>query len=313
MKKSLFSAFVLVYTVLTASAVYALAPWTGNAVSIENKLEKSNRVKVFNKAIVQQRRELEDEGTFSRLPYVQAPPYILPNEPEPGRVIEQLKNYDKPQGDALNCHIGVSGLFNYDVVAARKSDFALLIDINKNTVALHWLTIMILQDTKIHTRQQFIKALMHNLREYKRELFIFSGSSISNLPQELTRKGSWLESDEKFSYIQQMAVENRIMPTLLSISDRDALQKLAAIIKENGFRLDTLYTSNVIEWLLRKTNDAFKTQMNFAAGMLPLIDQSSLYISSDQIGTRSLKLAINSYQNTTYMFFEFLSLLEQSA
>lgn len=116
-------------------------------------------------------------------------------------------------------HIGWSIEFNYKIIALRKSKAAIICD----------------RSSKVF---DFYHEFQKNLLEIEYEDF-------SHKYPEFF----WVK-EEDFQYLKQMYQENRIYHVCLDLMDNEGkFEKLSEWIKENNYIIDTIYVSNVLDWI----------------------------------------------------------------
>lgn len=165
---------------------------------------------------------------------------------------------------ALGCHIGFSGWFNFDVMAARRSSLGIICDINpENALFLHHILKILIPS---HDRFDFvIKACQYvanNNRDHlKGQDLTYSIDFIPNnkypsLPSpedeirlELKRKESWLNTDVAFEHIRSLALQDKIVLLTEDILKTATFKEMRKIVGDDGYQIDTLYLSNIREYM----------------------------------------------------------------
>jgi len=156
-------------------------------------------------------------------------------------------------------HVGWGSFRNLDIVAARRSGCALLLDINNNQFGV-WSAVSQALKESLSVRQ-FIDKLMSFLPSSP-PLRQFMGDTRSWLESDLKRGGSWMNSDypDRFDHVRWLFNEGRIIPYCMDIRGisphtpalfeefRDRLQDAC---RKNNFRADTLYLSN-LPWMMQQ-------------------------------------------------------------
>lgn len=113
---------------------------------------------------------------------------------------------------ANGCHLGVSGFYNLDLIALRRSAYGIIVDLNPAVRVFMEMTLYILRTES--NREQVIKKLADY--EATTDLSVCLGSQLPEMwfgrviLYESTRVGSWMATEETFSYIQQQARQDRI-------------------------------------------------------------------------------------------------------
>lgn len=310
MLKHFFLALAIMLAV--CSNTFALAPWnlgTQRTGIHAPKTQKHTSLAEQLSTIAQNASEHNTGMMFEP-----SKPQLISNEPDREKLIATL-SAQALDDNRHTCHVGVSGLFNYDMMAARKSGFAILLDINPNVIKVHKIVIELLKDMDIATRHDFMAKFMTRLRSDSVNLMVFDLRLFQALERQLEQEHTWLGTDEAFEHIRLLAIADRIVPIELSLADTKNLAAIAQAIRSADYRVDTLYTSNVIEWIMQASprQEVENAKTAFAMALLPLIDQSSLYISSDNRLIWGFKLDINSPENNTFPILQNALALHQSA
>lgn len=171
-----------------------------------------------------------------------------------------------------SCHIGFSSWFNFDIIAKRRSCRAVLIDFNPNTTAF-----------MVKTLDCVVSS--NNRMEFANKIYQYISDNESNFTQnfnedydecdgtqdevwcELKVDGGWLNSDEGFNYIRKMALEGKIAVITEDIRSYEKFKRLSNVICENGFRVDTLYMSNICKYMSAKIDkESYVKSVNCLSG-----------------------------------------------
>lgn len=190
--------------------------------------------------------------------------YIGTNETGLGDVRKILLGTPKVNG---GCHIGFSGMHNFDIMAMRKSEYGIICDFNPDNKRFLNLLVDL---TKISpNRESFVKKLIAFIKENEKvaskELFqspSLPRSSITfslnvdsmldpdqEVAGELYREGSWLSTDEGFATIKEMALKDKIIAITQDIRSTENFKAIAKTLRDNSLEIDTLYTSNIFEYM----------------------------------------------------------------
>lgn len=188
--------------------------------------------------------------------------YITSNEANFRKVQSQLSN-EAPKDNA--CHIGFSGWYNFDVVATRKSSYAVVCDFNPQNQEFLAKTLHLLK--KSTNREEFVNYMVDYLDTSK---ISFSPNLNDDMPEysegyspqeevrrELTRDGSWLASDETFEYIKSLAENDKFALITEDVRNTKTFKKIAKILKKNRLQVDTLYLSNISKYMSGKDRNKF--------------------------------------------------------
>jgi hypothetical protein len=165
------------------------------------------------------------------------------NERNWPEVIRSLSAALLPSSRQPRVHFGVSGLQNEAVMAARKSDIALLIDIEEATVNFH---------QKLDKAFQEFPLSAEGLTPEKTESFIrgkLGFSADSRLPPEL----SWARDTDQFLHLQNMFREGRVFYFRMDFMNEQGLRRIIEALK--GTKMDTVYLSNIADWVNLPASD----------------------------------------------------------
>lgn len=188
-----------------------------------------------------------------------------------------------------NCHIGVSGFYNFDIGYWRKSNFVIIFDINPNQIFFLTKSIQILCQSP--NRRTFVDTLIDQISDLSFSINISTDKSYARLKQmddsnpvvgdeivqliyELNRPGSWLATDDSFDHIRKLALNDQIS---LFCEDIRSIDRLGHILRQNHVVVDTLYLSNVYDWMATETD-----RQAFNQAVCQLVQPSTLIIEADQ-------------------------------
>jgi hypothetical protein len=174
--------------------------------------------------------------------------YIMCNEAETEKT-QQVLEHDKINN---GCHIGFSSWHNFDIMAIRKPERAILCDFNPQTK--EFLDASLICVNYSHDRFTFANYMGKFVQQNRRFFSINVKKDEFTLPedeikQELTRGGSWLASDDGFSYIKKLALEGKIATITEDIRNNDKFGKISKLLKDNEIPIDTVYISNINEYM----------------------------------------------------------------
>ena len=179
-----------------------------------------------------------------------------------------------------SCHIGFSGWYNFDIMAVRRSTYGLICDCNPNNKVFIEKTLEILRNTP--SRRSFV----NQMARFVSWQDLYGGRHFSPNPNrtalnveeevknELTREGSWLESDETFHYIRGLAMEDRIAAITVDIRDTARFRTITQIYRDNFTAIDSLYLSNICGYMSKEED-----KRNFASTVHVLVDPETFVIN----------------------------------
>lgn len=212
--------------------------------------------------------------------------FQLCNEKHRARTLVKLGKYPKiPE----SLHFGFSCWANYDIMAERQSKYGILCDISPAAIKyLDELRNMILLSSDLDS---FIKLF--------RAEFYEAPLICKTISEEKNRPRYWVGDGDKFLYIQKMYKEGRIKHVQLNMSNNTGMfSKINDFIKQKGWRVDTIYTSNVREWIAtRRMKKSFyiNKSYNIANENLKLlIVPETIFIEAQRRVLRSKVRAVQS-------------------
>lgn len=233
--------------------------------SIENKDPISNGLNAFNNEEVQ--------GQINGI-------YITTNETNLGATAQILKDHLRPKTKTI--HIGCATWHNLDIMCVRKSDYGLIVDFNPKNKEFIQKTIELIKISP--TRDAFKKAMVAYLKSLgKEERKLFFHRDLKSLPtdrieQELTRVGSFLQSDENYLFIKELVFNNRLHAITENITNCDTFLKIKEYLAKNNVLIDTVYLSNICNFM----NTAVHKNA-FVKSVRSLLNENTIFISCPKI------------------------------
>ncbi len=201
---------------------------------------------------------------LNNTPLKDAKPYITCNERGQEDILKALSNFKKPS-QAL--HLGWSIEFNYKILCARRSDFAILCDINTRVFDFYDLFKDALLQAE--TSSECLNLLQSNL-EKQSSYFNYRHQQLNQI---IDSYAAWLSDADNFNYLKSMYTEGKIRHLALDLMDEEnKAYALMEWIKSNGYTLDTLYLSNIGTWV--------RYQPPFMSNVLTLTDENTLCIDA---------------------------------
>lgn len=155
-------------------------------------------------------------------------------------------------------HIGFSGWYNFDVMAARRSGRGLICDFNPDNKKFIERTLQILRTSS--SRESFVKAMME-FAEGRNGIYFSPNDrpecigAENEIRQELYRKGSWLFTEEAFNHIKNLAMSDKIAAITTDIRNSANFQKVATLFADNNMSIDSLYLSNISMYLSHEVDN----------------------------------------------------------
>ncbi len=176
--------------------------------------------------------------------------YVLCNEKGQSSVLSELKASPKEEHSV---HLGFSCWYNYDILSVRNPSCAIICDYDPNMIAL--LDLIEVTIGEASTPDGFMELFWQELSS--RENLDFQGLQagedfVHDLPsfREMMQKGGWLSTQDSFDTVKAMYAEKRVIHRELNIIDTaNTFEQIGAWLKANSLEVDTLYTSNIPEWI----------------------------------------------------------------
>jgi hypothetical protein len=216
------------------------------------------KVSLAGEATTEQQGGLIDTGPFKGLPlplqrkgYRSSLPYISCNEQEQAATLTKLASDPSSIPRKLKVHLGFSVWFNLDLIAVTKPSYGILCDYDDKIMDIYQGIIESL--AKSTNRREFVRHFGLFLEQNCENLFALTKEELSNffnIQNELTRPGSWLASQDSFQVIKDLSTEGRLLFLNLDITDTQGIfPSIRDWLDKNNLELDTLYGSNIIDWL----------------------------------------------------------------
>ncbi len=202
-------------------------------------------------------------GPFSRLPppfqktgIASGMPYIGCNEENQSAILQLVTDNSWVEPEK-KVHLGFSVWFNFDLISVSKPAYAIICDIDNSVIEIYEaLQACILKsDNALEFTQNFHGFLIANADKYFGNLPETEIPKIFDAHAELTRPGSWLQTPDKFMRVKELHAAGRVHYLNLNITDQSgAFRQLDEWMQENELELDTLYASNIVEWMTTGPN-----------------------------------------------------------
>ncbi len=197
--------------------------------------------------------------------------------------LNSLKSLPK-EGDRV--HIGFGGLHNLTLIAYRAPRFACIFDINPSMLRMYKCLeeamlspeVTMIKDFN-RKRQIFVEVFIDKL--YKAGLLSRdSDAAVSHnekyLRGLLVYETNWLGNKDYFAIIRKMIKGKRINYACVDALDYTAFAALAQKIKDLKLSVDTVFVSNIFEWISEDhlqdypVNDPYRNQIRFMASIMSL-------------------------------------------
>lgn len=213
-------------------------------------------------------------------------PVVKCNEENQAEVIQFLS---KTPALTNGVHIGWSIEFNFKIILARKPNLVILCDINKRVLEFYEVFEKVLLSSSSRSD------CLENLRSVfcLHKAYFFNEHSKTG-EAALESFSEWL-SEEGFQTLRQMYAEGKVLHLFLNVLDKEGkFTVLANWIKENGYLVDTIYASNISNWVQKKEP--------FFANLAKLVDEQTLFIDAEYQKQKQKKLSLRLTQGTLPWF-----------
>lgn len=206
---------------------------------------------------------------FSDLEYLTKPveikdsqaPYIQCNEDKQKAVLATIAQ-EAPSNvleDSIGIHLGFSVWFNLDLLSVTNSQYAIILDIDPKITHIYKKLQLCFEKAK--KPEEFINLFYIELAKDERLLQFPKEYQLEKLKDELAKGYGFLASQENFSRVKKMAMEGRIFWGQADLTNTTHIELIRDWCKINNARIDTLYLSNIPEWIIGYGTEEAKLAM----------------------------------------------------
>jgi hypothetical protein len=207
-----------------------------------------------------------------------------------------------------HCHIGLGGYYNFDVASWRQSKRIIIFDYNSDQISLLKRTIILIDQCQF--REDFVKHMINYL-DNKQHIMKFNCNSsadpsyedfkrhcfedrfeVMELKCELYRPSSWLNTDSSYKYIRNLVLNNKVDIISLDIRQTEIFKQLAEILNSHHIVIDTVYLSNVMDFMKFEELKLFYQSLSYIVKMDSLVITAEKALDFTQMvmtGRRFLK------------------------
>jgi len=179
--------------------------------------------------------------------------YFISNESN-SDILLKIPKREVMQPDTI--HIGFACGINFDLIARRKPSKALICDVDPKMFKSYSIIKKALSLAK--TREKFIELVLSD-EDIQEAMGIVDtpkdqwkdGFFSSRFYELLESPTSWLSSDESFQFVKGFFQEERCRFLDVNILNSEKMGQIADWAKESDLRIDSVYFSNINEWLSR--------------------------------------------------------------
>jgi hypothetical protein len=182
--------------------------------------------------------------------------------------LKQAATLDILQKAAIhgNTIIGVSGFFTLNMASVRgikaahnAAEIDTIIMIDRSTRVEHFWTqmkgIIAESATSIEATSKVIELIEREKERYykneKQPPHFHADRYIEGLHDDIRSSQSWLSSEDQFTKIKRIFARGRFVFKRLDLLEPSSFLRFAVVLSSNGLQVDTLYISNVAEYVSR--------------------------------------------------------------
>lgn len=205
--------------------------------------------------------------------------YITTNEKNLDATSQLLENHPRCE---QTMHIGCATWHNFDIMCTRKSKYGLIIDFNPKNADFIRKTVDIIKASE--SRYVFKGSMisyLNSLKGKERELYFHpdqQGLPTSRIENELSRKGSWLASEENYLFIKELVSNDHLVAINETITNSQTFSKIRTCLDSNHVVVDTVYLSNICNFM--STNH---DKQAFVKSIKQMLNKDTLFISCPRL------------------------------
>lgn len=157
-------------------------------------------------------------------------------------ILDEL--YERPESDVPNrLHVGVAGLFNFEIASITRPSALLLLDYNEDQERFWKMIVTALKEGEdigaFHDR--FSLLLQEQLGQHDGIRIIHPRRFVDYLSHM-----EWLNDPELYQYFHELATHDKIMTATVDLAGPpEASRSIGDFITRHGFHVDTCYWSNI--------------------------------------------------------------------
>ncbi len=212
------------------------------------------------------------------------------------------KTLSQVKASKNSCHIGVSGWYNLDVIAIRRTERGIIFDSNPEVALFFDHTFQCIIDSA--DRETFIRQMKTRVFD-----FDYNRSYLSKVPLKHTLRYApnikydvvlpeneidlhaqlsegWLANEECYQFIRHLVLKNKIVVLTADITHYHVFQRIHHFLENNGICLDTMYISNVHGYISKENQHAFLKTISCLSDEKTLIIDAEFNIREDHLEQR---------------------------
>lgn len=204
--------------------------------------------------------------------------YITTNETNLSDATRFLREHPRPSAEIQTIHIGCATWHNFDIMCERQSSYGLIVDFNPENAKFIEKTIEIINASESRDLfKQNMIAHLNSLKGKARDLFFHwdqQGLLTDRIEKELSREGSWLQTEESYLFIKRMVSRERVIAITEDITNFENFSSIRKFLDRSDIVIDTLYLSNVGNFM---RTDQDKT--SFESSVKSLLNNNTIFIN----------------------------------
>ncbi len=209
--------------------------------------------------------------------------YITTNETNLTAARRLFDEHPRLGLESQTIHIGCASWHNFDLMSARRSTYGLIIDFNpKNAEFINTTIAMIHACGSRDAFVQAMKSYLNSLQGPERALFFHPdqrGMPTDRVDLELSREGSWLQTEESYLYIKEQLVSTgRLTAITEDITNFEKFSEIRRVLDREGIALDTVYLSNICNFM-----ETPSKKSAFVKSVKQLLQPNTIFISCPKL------------------------------
>ena len=186
-------------------------------------------------------------------------PYLVCNEQKQQDTLKLLANQASLGLKENHVHVGFSVWFNFDIICTTRPNYAAIFDCDPG---VHGFIYPIFQSTIIcaTSREEFCSQFLKNLM--KQDVFVAYEFLLADDFQLLQKRAyGFLANEDNFNYLKEMITQERVFFGRLDLTNLEQVSTIREWISKNNLILDTLYLSNIPEWIIQGNKHIWDTDI----------------------------------------------------
>lgn len=189
---------------------------------------------------------------------------------------------EHPRPGTRTIHIGCATWHNLDIMCTRRSNYGLIVDFNPKNAEFIRKTIDIINSCD--SRNDFKQAMVNYLNSLvsaEKKIFFHPdqrGLPTDRIEMELSREGSWLQSEENYLFIKELVANGRLIAITENMTNFDTFSRIRKFLDSNNITIDTLYLSNICNFITTASD-----RISFVKSVKLLLDLDTIFINCPKL------------------------------